>query len=75
MFKTLIILYALNFWVIECTPNPGRSFQHWLASMTQRCPRSLPVWGQRRCFTPAFWGRWPKWRCTDHQGLNFLWLQ
>ncbi len=24
MFKTLIILYALNFWVIECTPNPGR---------------------------------------------------
>ena len=24
MFKTLIMLYALNFWVIECTPNPGR---------------------------------------------------
>jgi hypothetical protein len=35
MFKTLIILYALNFWVIEGRPNPGRSFQHWLASMVQ----------------------------------------
>ncbi len=28
MFKTLIILYALSFWVTECTPNPGRSFPH-----------------------------------------------
>ncbi len=26
MFK---LLYALNVWVIDCTPNPGRSFQHW----------------------------------------------
>ncbi len=34
MFKTLIILYALNFWVIECTPNPGRSFPHWPAPMS-----------------------------------------
>ncbi len=33
MFKTLIILYALNFWEIERTPNRGRSFPHWLASM------------------------------------------
>ncbi len=33
MFKTPIILYALNFWVIECTPNPGRSFPHWPAPM------------------------------------------
>ena len=31
MFKTLIILYALSFWVTECTPNSGRSFPHWLA--------------------------------------------
>jgi hypothetical protein len=23
-----IILYALSFWVTECTPNPGRSFPH-----------------------------------------------
>ena len=33
MFKTLIILYALSFRVTECTPNPGRSFPHWLAPM------------------------------------------
>ena len=33
MFKTLIIFIALNFWVIEGTPNPGRSFPHWRASM------------------------------------------
>ncbi len=33
MFKTLVILYALSFWVTECTPNPGRSFPHWLAPM------------------------------------------
>ncbi len=33
MFKTLIILYTLNFWAIECTPNPGRSFPHWPAPM------------------------------------------
>ncbi len=28
-----IILYALNFWVLECTANPGRSFPHWQAPM------------------------------------------
>ncbi len=33
MFKTLILLYALSFWVTECTPNPGWSFPHWLAHM------------------------------------------
>jgi hypothetical protein len=33
MFKTIIILYALNFWEIEGTTNRGRSFPHWLASM------------------------------------------
>ncbi len=33
IFKTLIILYARSFWVTECTPNPGRSFQHWLVPM------------------------------------------
>ncbi len=31
------MLYALNFWEIECTPNRGRSFPHWLASM-EHCP-------------------------------------
>ncbi len=31
MFKNLIRLYALN--EIECTPNRGWSFPHWLASM------------------------------------------
>ncbi len=35
MFKTLKILYALNFWEIECTPNRRRSFPHWLASMAR----------------------------------------
>ncbi len=34
MFQTLIILCALNFWEIECTPNRGRSFPPWLAFMT-----------------------------------------
>jgi hypothetical protein len=32
-FRTLIILYALSFWVAECTPNPGRSFPHSPMSM------------------------------------------
>ncbi len=38
MFKTLIILYALNIWVIECTPNPGRLFLHWPAPMVEGLP-------------------------------------
>ncbi len=33
MFKTLIKLYARNFWVIEGRPKRGRSFPHWLAPM------------------------------------------
>ncbi len=37
MFKTLIILYAINFWVIECTPNPGRPFPHWPVPMVMMC--------------------------------------
>ena len=41
MFKTIIILYALNFWKIECTPNRGRSFPHWLASMHYH-PKCIP---------------------------------
>jgi hypothetical protein len=38
MFKTPIILCALNFWVTECTPNPGWSFPHSPLSMIQRKP-------------------------------------
>ena len=34
MFKTLI-KRAVSFWVTECTPNPGRSFPHWLAPKYQ----------------------------------------
>ena len=46
MFKTLIILHARNFWVIEGRPKRGRSFPHWLAPMIQsaficRCPNRL----------------------------------
>jgi hypothetical protein len=33
MFKTLIILYALSFWVTAGRPKRGRSFPHWLAFM------------------------------------------
>jgi hypothetical protein len=33
MLKTLIILYALSFWVTAGRPKRGRSFPHWLESM------------------------------------------
>jgi hypothetical protein len=40
MFKTLIILYALSFWVTECTPNPSRSFSRSPLSM---CAAEKPM--------------------------------
>ncbi len=46
MFKTLIILYTHSFWENESRPNPGRSFPHWLATMTRsrREIRRLEGW-------------------------------
>ncbi len=41
MFKTLIILYALSFWVNERTPNPGRSFPYSPLSMLSKGKRVL----------------------------------
>ena len=41
MFKTLIIFIARSFWVTEGTPNPGRSFPHWRASMGLAAVRVL----------------------------------
>ncbi len=34
MFKTLILLYARSFWETGSRPKPGRSFPHWLATMS-----------------------------------------
>ena len=58
MFKTLIILYALSFRVTECTPNPGRSFPHWLAPMLSPLvpPQSVAEPLSQRFQSPASGG-------------------
>ena len=43
MFKTLIVLYALSFWVTECTPNPSWSFPHLPLSMVLGLTMALVI--------------------------------
>ena len=50
MFKTLIIFIARSFWETEGTPNPGRSFPHWRASMVTT---SLPMFPDSNKISPV----------------------